>query len=324
MKRWLAYARRAGSLALATLALAYIVYSSLPGTTAPPPTGRETAAPAAEVEPTAERPIRIGWTAWADAEIVANLVERLLTERMGYEVELVMADIGIQYQGVATGDLDVMLMAWLPTTHRNYWQRVAHRVANLGPLYTGARLGWVVPAYVPEERLSSIADLADPAIQKRLGGRIQGIDPGSGLMQASERALGDYGLTDMELVSSSGAAMTAALARAVRRREWIVLTGWSPHWMFERWELRYLDDPKRAMGGRERVHAIARRGFDEDYPLEVTEFLTRLYIPLEDLQRAMLRASETDVGEAVDAFVRSHPQRIDYWLDGRLPAGGGE
>ena len=29
-------------------------------------------------------PIRIGWTAWTDAEIVTNLAKRLLEQRMGY------------------------------------------------------------------------------------------------------------------------------------------------------------------------------------------------------------------------------------------------
>ena len=50
--------------------------------------------------------------------------------------------------------------------------------------------------------------------------------------------------------------MTAALRRAARRDEWIVVTGWSPHWMFAKWKLRYLEDPKGVLGGLERVHAL--------------------------------------------------------------------
>ena len=34
----------------------------------------------------------------------------------------------------------------------------------------------------------------------------------------------------------------AALERAVRRNQWIVVTGWSPHWMFGAYDLRYLDE----------------------------------------------------------------------------------
>ena len=59
----------------------------------------------------ADKKINIGWTAWSDAEAVTTLAKKILEDRMGYKVELTMADIGIQYQGIATGKLDAMLMS---------------------------------------------------------------------------------------------------------------------------------------------------------------------------------------------------------------------
>lgn len=261
--------------------------------------------------------LRIGWTAWADAEIVTHLAARVLEEHLGQPVERAMADIGIQYQGLLTGDLDVMLMAWLPVTHAPYWDRMAPAVVNLGPLYTRARLGWAVPAHVPEEKLRSMEDLRDPEVRRRLGGRIQGIDPGSGLMQVSEEALEAYELDGYELVGASGAAMTAALDRAIRRGEWIVVTAWNPHWMFARWDLRYLEDPRGVLGGRERIHALVRRGLYQDRP-EVIEVLTRMYLPLEELEAALLHATREGVPAAVDRYMAEHPERIRYWVTGVL------
>ncbi len=268
-----------------------------------------------------KRKVRIGWTAWADAEFVTNLAKRILVERMHYDVELVMADVGIQYQGLADGSLDLMLMAWLPKTHQNYWKKVAGKVVNLGPLYTGAQLGWAVPDYVPEDQVRSVADLKRRAVAEKLDNKIQGIDPGSGLMQVSEQAMKDYGLKE-QLVSSSGAAMTAALDRAIRRKRWIVVTAWSPHWIFAKWHLRYLDDPKHAFGAAERVHALARQGFDRDYDPKLVGFLTRMFLPLGELEAAMLDASKRNVEQAVDRYVEEHPARIEYWLSGRSPSTG--
>ena len=71
-------------------------------------------------------------------------------------------------------------------------------------------------------------------------------------MQASETAISDYGLK-MELVSGSSAAMTASLKKALDSKEWIVVTLWSPHWAFNRWDLKYLDDPKGAYGDADHV-----------------------------------------------------------------------
>jgi len=63
--------------------------------------------------------VKIGWTAWSDAEFVTKLAARVLEERMGQEVELIQTDIAPQYQGLAQGDIDVMLMSWLPSTHED-------------------------------------------------------------------------------------------------------------------------------------------------------------------------------------------------------------
>jgi glycine betaine/proline transport system substrate-binding protein len=273
-------------------------------------------------EPTsmARRPLRIGWTAWADAEWVTRLVARLVEERVDQPVELVMADVGLQYQGLASGDLDVMLMAWLPVTHADYYDRVSGRVIDLGPIYTGARLGWAVPDYVPRGELGSIADLRKDSVRERLNAHVVGIDPGSGLMRASRRVLQAYGLKRWSLMASSSAGMVAELDRAIRQQEWVVVTAWNPHWIFARYELRYLDDPLGVLGRSERVHALAREGFDADFPLRVLDFLTRLDIPVEEVERALLVASERSVDEAVDDFLEREPARVDYWVTGEIPS----
>jgi glycine betaine/proline transport system substrate-binding protein len=262
--------------------------------------------------------LRIGWTAWSDAEAVTRLAARLLETRLDQPVELVLLDIGIQYQGLANGDIDAMLMAWLPLTHKPYMDKVGDRVVDLGPLYTRARLGWVVPDYIPQEQLNSIPDLRDRAVGRKLEYQIHGIDPGAGLMQASEKALAVYGLNRYRLISSSGAGMTAALARAIQRKQWIVVTGWSPHWMFARWKLRYLEDPEQALGGRERIHALVREGFYQDFPVEVTEFLSRMFLPMPELEQLMADASETSYDAAVNDYIAQHPARVNYWVTGEI------
>lgn len=267
----------------------------------------------------AKKTINIGWTAWSDAEAITKIARQLLEERMGYDVKLTMADIGIQYQGIASGNLDIMLQAWLPVAQRNYFEKYADQVVNLGPLYTRAKLGWVVPDYIPENVLSTIEDLKKPEVKEKID-KITGIDPGAGLMQHSETAMEEYGLKDAgyNLVSASGAGMTAALARAIRRNDWIVVTGWSPHWKFAKWDLRYIDDAKGVLGGRERIHALAREGFYQDFSYEVFEFFTRMYMPLSELEEVMLRATESDYETAVDNYIKNHPKRVNYWITGKF------
>ena len=310
-KQWRRRAVMLTGLLLAGASLASIV--SLSRSTTP------TAAVGESAERTAvaqRDDLRLGWSPWADAEVVSLMAEQLIETHYGVPVERVMADIGIQYQSVARGDLDLMLMAWLPGTHRDYWERVRDQVLDLGPMYSG-KLGWVVPDYVPANELNSISDLRDPNLAKRFGNRVQGIDPGSGLNQASEQALKSYRLADIELISASSAAMTAVLAQAIREQRWVVVTSWTPHWMFARYQLRFLEDPQGVFGGTERIHAVARLGLDKQFP-KVTDFLSRFHIPDQELSAVLLNAQNTSAEEAVMSYIKLHPERVRYWLSGEM------
>jgi len=266
----------------------------------------------ASVRPT----LRLGWSPWADAEVVSLIAQTVIQQAYDVNVERVLADIGIQYTSLARGDLDLMLMAWLPLTHRDYYRRVRDQVVDFGSMYSG-RLGWVVPDYVPTSDLSAIPDLRDPSLAARFDNRVQGIDPGSGLNQASAQALKSYRLNDLELVASSSAAMTAVLDQAIRQQRWVVVTSWTPHWMFARYKLRFLQDPQRVFGGIEWIHALGRPQLDLEMP-DVAGFLTRFHLPDQEMSDLLLQANEQTAEAAVDAYLASHPARVRYWVTGDI------
>ena len=260
--------------------------------------------------------LRLGWSPWADAEVVSLMAQRVIQQAYDVSVERVLADIGIQYASIARGDLDLMLMAWLPLTHRDYYRRVRDRVVDFGSMYSG-RLGWVVPDYVLASELSAIPDLRDPSLAARFDNRVQGIDPGSGLNQASAEALKSYGLSDLELVSSSSAAMTAVLDQAIRQQRWVIVTSWTPHWMFARYRLRFLQDPQRVFGGIEWIHALGRPQLDLEMQ-DVAGFLTRFHLPDQEMSDLLLQANDQTAEAAVDDYIASHPARVRYWVTGEI------
>lgn len=57
-------------------------------------------------------PIKMAVTNWADVLAVANVAKYVLENNLKQPVQFVQADIGIQYQGVARGDLDIMVGGW--------------------------------------------------------------------------------------------------------------------------------------------------------------------------------------------------------------------
>lgn len=260
----------------------------------------------------ANRPIRIATSNWAETEAMVNIAKVVLEKKLNQKVELTLTDPGAQFQGVARGDLDLMMMGWLPVTHKEYYAKFKDQLDDMGILFTGARLGWAVPDYIPKSQLASFADLKRPEVKEKLQGRIQGIEPGGGLMITSEKALQTYGLNDYTLVSASETAMLAALKRADDQKQWIVITAWSPHWMFSKWRLRYLDDPSHAMGASEQIHAFSSKSFRKNFP-KAAQFVQRMKMSALDLQTVMLEARSSSVQAAAENFVNTHGSLVQQW-----------
>jgi len=257
------------------------------------------------------KPVRLAYVEWDCATASTHLAKAVIEDKLGRKVEVLPVSAAAMWMAVASGDVDGMVTAWLPVTHGDYLKKVEGKVKDLGPLVGGARLGWAVPDYVPLKSIEELKANAD-----KFKGKIIGIDPGSGLMKLSEKAMQEYGLNTLTLVEGSGATMTAALDDAIRRKEWIVVTAWSPHWMFGRWKLHYLDDPKKTLGEEERIHTVVRNGLDKDMP-EVYGFLDRFrYADANQLETLMAWNQEKGADLMANArrFMKEHPELVKEWL----------
>ena len=258
-------------------------------------------------------PIRIYVDEYAEGQVMSHVAKKVIESEYDIPVEFKNVAVGPAFLGVAKDERSLFLVAWLPRTHAAYMERVGDEVDNLGELFDGARLGWAVPAYVPEDELGTIADMGKADVRERLGGTIQGISAGAGLMQVSEEVIDGYGLDDYRLITASSAAMTAALKRAIDDEEWIVVTAWSPHWMWERFDLRYLEDPDGVLGGREHVDAIASKPLAESAP-EVHALIRRMHYSLDQINAALVDAEETSYEAAAQTFIDQHPEVIAEWV----------
>ncbi|WNQ13046.1 glycine betaine ABC transporter substrate-binding protein [Paenibacillus aurantius] len=152
---------------------------------------------------------------------------------------------------------------------------------------------------------------------------IVGIDPGAGLMKATNKAIQDYQLNDWNLLEGSGTAMTAALDKAYKANQPIIVTGWTPHWMFTKYDLKYLDDPKNSFGGSEEIHTMTRLGLKSDQP-SAYQFLDKFNWTPTDMEQVMAGIQEgKKPEEAAAAWVNDNPDKVNAWIEGvpKAPAG---
>ncbi|MFL1491601.1 glycine betaine ABC transporter substrate-binding protein [Pseudomonas antarctica] len=245
---------------------------------------------------------------WSDSVATTHVAAEVIKEKLGYDVKLQAVATGIMWQGVATGKLDAMLSAWLPVTHGEYWAKNKDKVVDYGPNFKDARIGLIVPEYV---KAKSIEDLKTDTSFKN---KIVGIDAGSGVMLKTDEAIKAYGL-DYKLQASSGAAMIAELARAEDKQESIAVTGWVPHWMFAKWKLRFLDDPKGIYGAAETVNSIGSKGLEKKAP-EVVAFLKKFqWASKDEIGEVMLAIQEgAKPDAAAKDWVAKHPERVAEWI----------
>jgi glycine betaine/proline transport system substrate-binding protein len=255
--------------------------------------------------------VELAYVEWARAVAITHVAGEVL-DRIGYDVELNNVANAAMWQSVAAGDSDALLCAWLPATHQMFYGEQGEftdEVVDLGPNYTGARLGLVVPAYVEEDSIPDLVENAD-----KYDNEIVGIDPGAGMMQQTESAIENdtYGLGAFSLLEGSGPTMTAALGDAINNEQPIVVTGWAPHWMFGRWDLKILDDPQNVFGKAETINTIVRQGLEEDQP-ELYRFLNEFdWFSIEEgLGQVMVAIQEgTTPEEAAAEYVENNQAAI--------------
>ncbi len=253
-------------------------------------------------------PIRIGWVNWSDTEIAVKLANAALEDHLKQPVKLVLADIGIQFQAVANGNIDLIPMVWLPSTHKAFYDKYRDKLEDLGVLYEG-RIGMAVPTSIPVSEIASVEDLNKPAVREKLGGKILTSEVGNGQYKLTEKAIKEYNLDGYKMVASSESGMLSELDRNNKRDKWSLINAWSPHWMFSKWPLRYLDDPKHVFGGAEQIHAVARKGFSAEHP-DVARFFANFKIPQADLETLMAAARDSSSDKVVAEYYAANKPRF--------------
>lgn len=160
-----------------------------------------------------------------------------------------------------------------------------------------------------------VAGCADQGTQAAEKGKIIGIEPGAGIMMMSEKAIEDYGL-DFDLVASSSAGMASELTKAIGEEKWVVVTGWTPHWKFARYDLKYLDDPKGVYGGEEYIATLSRVGLSDDSP-DLYSVIERFYWTPEDMASVMLNVEGGMTPEdAAAKWIADNPETVTEWIGG--------
>lgn len=249
---------------------------------------------------------------WVNSPPQAWMVKLIIEEHLGWEVNITEADIGLSFASTANGTTDFFVDAWLPGSHDPFVEEHGDDIKVLEPFTEVPPNGLIVPDYVYEE-ITSIGQLNEN--KEKFNNRIVGIEPGSGIMDLTEQAIEEYNL-EFELIEGSDFAMTATLEDAIDNNEWVVATGWSPHWMFTKFDLEYLDDPENVYGDIRDIYPIINKDLPDKAP-EVVEFLNKWEVDgsVWDELINEISVEEKDPETTIQNWLDENEDLVNSWLE---------
>ena len=250
--------------------------------------------------------IKVGTMSWEDLTPIAGIGKRFL-ESEKYPVEMVkFSEWGIAYSALARGDVDV-LVSHVNYVTADYWKKNKQRLEKVSVVSHGLQQGIVVPKSLP---INSIEELN--SVKDQLGGKIVGIEPGSGLMREVSEAVKQYGL-QYSLIDGSTAAMAAQLQSSLERNQPIAAVLWTPSWMAMKYDVKYLADPKHVFAPPQSYYWIAKKGFSEQNP-HLREVLASMYVPIETVTavNGAVKDGATE-DQALDSWWKDNADLVARW-----------
>lgn len=254
-----------------------------------------------------EKTIEMGTMSWEDLTPITGITKKVL-EDAGFTVHVTeFSEWGIAYAALAKGDVQI-LASQTDYVAQDYWNKNKSRLEKLSPVSHGLFDGIAVPSYVPIDSIDQLNENAD-----KFGGKIVGIEPGAGLMRETGDAIDAYDLDDLELVEGSTAGMTAALKSALDRKEWIAVTLWEPSWMTQKFDVKFLKDPKGAFPPPQTYYWIAQKGFAEANP-QAREVIASVFVPKDDITAINGAVKDgKSMDEAVSDWIAGHTDLLKRW-----------
>ncbi|MGY1434498.1 ABC transporter permease/substrate binding protein [Streptomyces reniochalinae] len=257
----------------------------------------------------AGKAVQMGYFPWDEAIATTYLWQNILEDR-GYKPNVKQLDPGPLYTALAQGQMDFQTDAWLPTTHEQYWRKYKDRLTDVGSWHGPTSLELSVPDYV--KGVDSLEDLKGKS--DMFGGKITGIESSAGEMKILKKVLKDYGLDkEYKVVSSSTSSMISEVDRSVKQKKPVVATTWSPHWVYSKYPMKKLDDPKGSWGKGDHIHVTAKKGFEKDFP-ELYGWLKDFHMSEDDLgslEATIQSGGKGKEKESARKWLDSHPGMED-------------
>jgi glycine betaine/proline transport system substrate-binding protein len=287
-----------------------------------------TATASAAGDPASCKNVRFSDVGWTDITATTAATSVVL-EALGYNPSATVLAVPVTYTSLKNGDIDVFLGNWMPTMEADIKPyREDGSVETLTMNLTGAKYTLAVNKAAADGGVKDFADIAKH--KDKFESKIYGIEPGNdGNRLIQDMIAKDaFGLKGFEVVESSEQGMLAQVARADRKKDWVVFLGWEPHPMNANFEMTYLSGGDEFFGpnfGGAEVFTNVRKGYASECP-NVGALLNNLKFTLameNEIMGAILDGGK-EPNKAAAEWLKANPDTYKAWLAGVTTMDGGD
>lgn len=248
--------------------------------------------------------------------VTGGVVQELL-ERDGYTVEVTEGSHADIFPMLGEGKVDILAATWLPNGHGNLYEPLQDVTFRLAPLYEDAQFFWVVPSYVPEGEVNSIADLTDPKVRVNFPDKIVSLPEVTGLTTGGRRVVEAYGLDEVgyELVAASPADWLGTFQDAIKDGTWVVFPLWQPQWVNAEYDVRVLEEPLNAYGESDTAYLLGYENLADKLFPESLERLSNVRLSVEDVTEMdrMVNVHGLTPRKAARTWIDANQKTVESW-----------
>jgi glycine betaine/proline transport system substrate-binding protein len=281
--------------------------------------------PGFAAEPESCKTVRFADVGWTDIQVTTGATSVVL-EALGYTPEVQTLSVPVALASLKNKDIDAFLGNWMPSMTADVKPYLDDKsVEQLAVNLEGAGYGLVVPQYVADAGIKSLADLG--ANKDKFDSKIYGIEAGNDGNRIISTMIADpkNKLEGFELVESSEAGMLTEAEKAMKNNEWIIFLGWTPHPVMGEMKIHYLDGMGDSGFGAATVYTLVRAGYAGECP-NVGKLLANLKfnLSMEGEMMAPVLKDGADAKETARAWLKANPDAAKPWLEGVTTFDGGD
>ena len=298
---------------------------------------------------TAQDKVMIGEPSWPGAKIIANLIQTVISTRLGGQAAIVPGTNPVIFAAMdgGKGDIDVHPDVWLPN-QKSLTDKYVDGSKTVG-LSKGAyegRAGFCVPTYmVKDHKIKSVYDLATPDAQKLFDadgdgkGEIWVGAAGWASTAIHQVKVRDYGIGDfLAPTREDEAVFFSKLAAQIGKRKGVAFYCYTPHYVHKQFDVTMLEEPafnaakykmvqpnedadwmaksKITVGDAPKsVHVAYSRSLERRNP-QAAKFLSNIKLDtamVSEWTRQVI-VEKKEPADVVKAWITANPKIVDSWL----------